>query len=145
VSRPVEGEGRPGAVAQEALPARTVGAVDADGGVEAEAAGALLGEHVVYGVGLEESAALEEAEDAALEDGGGGWGIVGGEVRRLVEADPVVDLGEDAVEYHDVKVEVGVEGGPEAVEEGDGAELGLGAGAGAAVSEAGADGAEQDA
>jgi hypothetical protein len=60
--------------------------VDAHGGVNAEAAGALPGEHVVYGVLIEEAAALEEAEDAALEDGRKGARVVGGEVRGLVEA-----------------------------------------------------------
>jgi hypothetical protein len=46
---------------------------------------------------------------------------------RLVEGDAaVVALGEDAVEDDDVEVEVGIEGGAEAVQEGDGAELGVG-------------------
>jgi hypothetical protein len=62
--------------------------VDAHGGVEAEAAGPLPGEHVVYGVLIEEPAALEEAEDAALEEGRKGACVVGGEVGGLVEADP---------------------------------------------------------
>jgi hypothetical protein len=66
-AKAVEGEGRAGAVAEEPLAAGAVGAVDADGGVDAETAGPLLGEHVVGGVRIEEAAALEEAEDAALE------------------------------------------------------------------------------
>ncbi len=141
----VEGEGRPGAVAEESLPAGAVRAVDTDGGVQAEAAGALPGEHVVHGVGFEEAAAVEEAEDAALEDGREGAGVVGGEVGGLVEADlAALGLGEDAVEDHDVEVEVGVEGGAEAVEEGDGADLSVGAGAGTVMPKAGADSAEQD-
>jgi hypothetical protein len=37
----------------------------------------------------------------------------------------VVALGEDAVEDDDVDVEVGIEGGAEAVQEGDSAELGV--------------------
>ena len=37
-------------------------------------------------------------------------GVVAGEVGGLVEADAVVGTGEDAVEDHDVEVEVGVEG-----------------------------------
>lgn len=67
--------GRPGsgatgheAVAKEALAAGGVGAVDADGGIEAESAGALPGEHVVDRVLLGEAAAVEEAEHAALEE-----------------------------------------------------------------------------
>jgi hypothetical protein len=140
----VEGEGRAGAVADEPLAAGAVGAVDADGGVEAEAAGPLPGEHVVDGVLIEEAAALEEAEHPALEDGREGASVVSGEVGSLVEAGLAVDLGEDAVEDHKVEVEVGVEGGAEAVEEGDGADPGVGTGAGAGVPQRGADGAEQD-
>jgi hypothetical protein len=79
----VEGEGGPGAVADEPLAAGAVGAVDSDGGVDAEPASSLPGEHVVYGVLIEEAAALEEAEDAALEDGRKGAGVVGGEVGGL--------------------------------------------------------------
>lgn len=50
-------------------------------------------------LGLEEAAALEKAEDAALEDGREGAGVVGGEVGGLMEADLAVrGPGEDAVE-----------------------------------------------
>jgi hypothetical protein len=118
--------------------------VNADGGVEAEAAGPLPREHVVDGVLIEEAAALEEAEHPALEDGREGAGVVSREVGSLVEAGLAVDLGEDAVEDHEVEVEVRVEGGAEAVEEGDGADLGVGGGAGAVVAQPGADGPEQD-
>ena len=53
-------------------------------------------------------------------------GVVGSQVRRFIEADgTVARLGEEAVEDHEVEVEVGVEGGAEAVEERDGAELGV--------------------
>jgi hypothetical protein len=139
-----EGEGRAGAVADEPLAAGAVGAVDADGGVDAESAGALPGEHVVYGVLIEEAAALEEAENAALEYGGEGGCVVGGQVGGLVETDPVVELDENAVEDHEVEVEVGIEGGAEAVKEGDGADLRVGSSAEAAAAQCGADGAEQD-
>lgn len=76
----VKGEGRPGAVAEEPLAACAVGAVAADGGIEAEATGALPGEHIVYGILLEEAAAVEEAEDAAQEDGFEDGDVVGREV-----------------------------------------------------------------
>jgi hypothetical protein len=140
----VEGERGSGAVAQQPLAASAVGAVNADGGVEAEAAGPLPREHVVDGVLIEEAAALEEAEHPALEDGREGAGVVSREAGSLVEAGLAVDLGEDAVEDHEVEVEVRVEGGAEAVEEGDGADLGVGGGAGAVVAQPGADGPEQD-
>jgi hypothetical protein len=76
--------------------------VDTDGGVQAEAAAALPGEHVLYGVLVEESAALEEAEDTALQGALEAERVVGREVRRLVEGDAaVVVLREDAVEDDD--------------------------------------------
>jgi hypothetical protein len=100
--------------------------MDANGRVEAEAAAGLPGEHVLYGVLVEEAAALEEAEHAALQRALEAADVVGREVRRLVEGDAaVVALGEDAVEDDDVEVEVRIEGGAEAVEERDGAELGV--------------------
>ena len=76
---------------------------------------------------VEQAAAPEEAEDTPLDGALKSVGVVGLEVRRLIEADgTVARLGEEAVEDHEVKVEVGVEGGAEAVQEGDGAELRVG-------------------
>jgi hypothetical protein len=140
----VEGEGRASAVADEPLAAGAVGALDAHCGVDAESAGALPGEHVVCGVHIEEVAALEEAEDAALEDGRECGYVIGGEVGGLVEAHLAVDFGENTVEDHEMEVEVGVEGGAEPVEEGDGTDLRVEASAGTAVSQGGPNGAEED-
>ena len=54
---------------------------------------------------IEEAAALEEGEDAALEDGREGAGVVGGAAGWFVEADVAVRaIGEDAVEDDDVEV-----------------------------------------
>ena len=104
---------------------------DADGGIQAEAAGGPPGEHVGDGVRVEQAAA-EEAEHAALNGALERVGVVGSQVRRFIEADgPVARLGEEAVEDDEVEVEVGVEGGAEAVQEGDGAQLGVRPGAGA--------------
>jgi hypothetical protein len=120
--------------------------MDADGGVEAEAAAGLPGEHVLDGVLVEQAAALEEAEHAALQRALEAEDVVGSEMGRLVEGDAaVVALGEDAVEDDDVEVEVGVEGGAEAVQEGDGAELGVARSGRAGAAQRGADAAEQDA
>jgi hypothetical protein len=89
--------------------------MDADGGVEAEAAAGLPGEHVLDSVLVEEAAALEEAEHAALQRALEAEHVVGREMGRFVEGDvAVVALGEDAVEDDDVEVEVRVEGGAEA-------------------------------
>ena len=95
---------------------------------------------------LEQAPAPEEAEHAALDGALESVGVVGSQVRRLSEADgPVARLCEEAVEDDEVEVEVGIEGGAEAVQEGDGAQLGVRPGAGAGAAERGADGAEQDA
>jgi hypothetical protein len=118
----------------------------ADGGVEAEAAAGLPGEHVFDGVLVEQAAALEEAEHTALQLALEAEDVVGRHMGRLVEGDAaVVALGKDAVEEYDVEMEVGIEGGAEAVQEGDGAELGLAGRGRAGAAQRGADGAEQDA
>jgi hypothetical protein len=91
--------------------------MDADGCVEAETAAGLPGEHVGDSVLVEEAAALEEAEYATLQRALEAKYVVGSEVRCLVEGDAaIVALGEDAVEDDDMEVEVGVEGGAEAVQ-----------------------------
>jgi len=63
----LEREGGSGAGAQEPLPAGVVVAGDADGGVEAEAAGRLPGEQVLERRLLEEAASQEETQDAAAQ------------------------------------------------------------------------------
>ena len=85
-------EGRACAVTEQPLTATPVSAVDADGGVQAEAAAALPGEHVLHGAQVEQAAPLEEAEDAALEERLEVMGVVACEVRSLVEADGAVRL-----------------------------------------------------
>jgi hypothetical protein len=85
----------------------------ADGGVEAEAAAGLPGEHVFDGVLVEQAAALEEAEHTALQLALEAEDVVGRHMGRLVEGDAaVVALVKDAVEDDDVEVEVGIQGGP---------------------------------
>ncbi len=79
--------------------------------------------------------------------------VIARKVRCLVEGDgAVVTLGEDAVEDDDVEVGVevvvgvgvGVEGRAEAVQEGDGAELGVAWSGRAGAAERGANGPQQD-
>ncbi|CAN5822684.1 hypothetical protein BH23GEM6_BH23GEM6_26630 [soil metagenome] len=112
--------------------------MDADRGIEDEAAVGLPREHVLDGVLVEECATPQRALEALH--------VVGREVRRPVEGDgAVVALGEDAVEDDEVEVEVGIEGGAEAVQEGDGAELGVAGSGRAGAQERGADAAKQDA
>jgi hypothetical protein len=60
---------------------------------------------------------------------------------HLLEADVAVGLGDDAVKDHEVEGEGGVRAAPKGVEEGDGADLGVGSGAdeGGGVREEGAE------
>jgi hypothetical protein len=100
-------EWRPGAVPEQPLAPGCIGAMDADGGVEAEAAAGPPGEHVFDGALVEQAAPLEEAEHAALQRTLQAEHVVGREMHRLVEGDAVVvAFGEDAVEEDDVEVEV---------------------------------------
>lgn len=70
-----------------------------------ETAAGLPGEHVLDGVLVEEAAAQEESEHAALQRELEAEHVVGREVRRLVEGDAaVVALGEDAVQDDEVEV-----------------------------------------
>ena len=144
----LKGKRGSGTVAQEALDAGTVVARDADGGIDAEPggherlsksasgsppalrsspAGALPGEHAL-GVGfVEKGVPTEVPEHTALNNALEVEPVVCVEQCRLVEAGgPVRDQGEDAVEDHEVEVEVWVEGRSEAVQEGHGAELSVG-------------------
>jgi hypothetical protein len=100
------------AVAQESLAAGAVVAADADGGVEAEAAGGLPGEHVLHGRLVEEVPAQEEAEHAAAERLLERVQVIGARIAGGVEAHGSVGLlGEEPVEDDEVEVEVGVERG----------------------------------
>ena len=127
-----EGEWGSGTVAGQTLDARTVVTPDADGGIDAEPHGTLpdspsAGARHALGIGLIEKAARTEVpEDAALNDALEIEPVAFTEQGRRVEADgPVGDRREDAVEDHEVEMEVWVESRPEAVQEGDGAELSI--------------------
>jgi hypothetical protein len=85
-----EGERRASAISQQPLSSDGVGATDANGRIEAEAAAGLSGEHVLDGVLVEEAAALEESEHAALQRALEAEDVVGREVCRLVEGDAAV-------------------------------------------------------
>jgi hypothetical protein len=105
----LEGEGWPGAVTDQPLDACPVVALDANGGVDAEAAGALPGEHAL-GIGLVEKAAgAEVPEHAALNDTLEVEPVGLVEQSRFVKEDGSVrGLGDDAVEDDEMKVKVGV-------------------------------------
>jgi hypothetical protein len=141
----LEGEGWPGAVTDQAFDARTVLTLDANGSVDAEAAGALPGEHAL-GIGLVEKAArVEVPEHAALDDTREVEPVVFVEDGGLIEADSSVGgLREEAVKDHEMEVEVGIEGRSESVQEGDGAELGIRGRAGTGGSERRTNGAQED-
>ena len=84
----------------------------------------------------------EVSEDATLKDALEPDPVPGLEEGRFVEESAtVVASREDAVEDDQVEVGMGVEGEAEAVQEADGAKLGVRGRAGAGVAERGADGA----
>jgi hypothetical protein len=142
----LQGERGPRTIAQQPFPAGTVGAMNAHSGIETEPAGRVPAEHVFHRGLVQEAATLEETEHAELDGALEGGGMVGGEVGGLVEADCTVRLfAEEPVEDHDVEVGVGVQGRAEAVQEGDGAQVGFGGGVRSGAAEPCADGAEQDA
>ena len=60
----VEGEGRPGTVADQALEAGSVVALDTDAGVEAKTTTVIPAEHILGFVGFEEAMATKKAEDS---------------------------------------------------------------------------------
>jgi hypothetical protein len=106
-----EGEGGPGAVAQESLPPGAVTSGDADRGIDAEAARRLPGEHVEGGGLVEQVAPPEEAEHAAAHPLLKPLDVAGAGLARLVEVDRTIGIfREEAVEDDQVEVEVGVEG-----------------------------------
>jgi hypothetical protein len=111
-----ECEGRAGTVAEETLDPDSVVGLDAHGSVDAEAAGALPGEHA-GGVSLvEECVATEVAEGASLRGGFELAYVIGGQLVGLVKLDlAVAGLAEDTVEDDEMIVRVDVEGGAEAV------------------------------
>ena len=122
-----ERERGPGTVTNEPLDARAVLALDAYGGIDAEPAGALPGEHVVRVGFVEEAAAGEQSQDAALHGGFELLDALRAQLAGLVEARVVIGrlgLGEHAVEDDEVEVGMDVEGGAEPMEEADGSELG---------------------
>lgn len=59
-------EGRSGTIAEQALDARAVITLDADGGIDAEAAGSLPGEHTLGIDLIEQAVRAEVSENAAL-------------------------------------------------------------------------------
>jgi hypothetical protein len=128
-----------------ALEARSVLALDAHGGVDAEPTGALPGEHVV-GVDLvEEATASEVSQDAALRGGVEALDVLGAQLDGLVEADlAIAERGEHAVEHDEVVVGVDVEGGAEPTEDADASELRPAGRSGARASERGLDHPQKD-
>jgi hypothetical protein len=105
----------PGTVADKPLDAGAVLALDAHGGIDAEPTGALPGEHVVRVGFVEEAAASEQSQDAALHGGFEVLDVLGAHFGGLVEPDvmiaPMGTHGEQAVEDDEVEVGVDVEGG----------------------------------
>ncbi len=115
----LEREGWPGTVAEEALEAGAVVALDAHGGVDAEATGSLPREHVEGVELIEEPVGAEVSEHATLKDALEPCPVLGLEERRFMEASltvvTAVASGEDAVEDGPGDVRVVMQEGPEAL------------------------------
>jgi hypothetical protein len=148
---PLEGEGRAGTVAQEALEAGTVVTLDAHGSVDAEPTGSLPGEHVAGVELIEQPVGAEVPKHATLNDALEPDPVLGLEEAGFVKVSlcvvaPVAPVasGEDAVEDDQVEVEVWVQGRAEAVQEADSAGLGLGGRTGTCVAKRGPDRAQED-
>jgi hypothetical protein len=111
----LEGEGWAGTIAQEALEAATVIALDAHGSIDAEATGALPGEHVAGVELVEQPVGAEVPKHAPLNDALEPDPVLGLEEAGFVKVSlpvvtPVVS-GEDAVDNDQVEVKVRVQRG----------------------------------
>ena len=88
--KPVKGKGRARAVAEQSFDAGSVVALDAYGGVDAEATGALPGEHAV-GVGfIEQAVGTEAAKHTTLDDPLELEPVVGLKESGLMELDLII-------------------------------------------------------
>ncbi len=117
---PLESERRPGTVANQALEAGSVMALDTDARVEAKPTTVIPAEHILGFVGFEEAMATKMAKDSfayrmleALQE-------LGGEIGSFVEVEawsrgfvvPVsIDSLEESIDDGQVKVEMGIETG----------------------------------
>jgi hypothetical protein len=124
---PVQREGGAGTVADQALETGAVMGRDTDRPVEAEASGCSPCAHVGGLSRIEEAVADEEPKHPVLNERGEGASGVGVEPPAAVEGEGALVVAcEEAVEDDEVQMEMGVEAGAEAVQEGDGAEGGIG-------------------
>jgi hypothetical protein len=102
-------------------------------------------EHVGSDVVFDQAASHEEAQHAALDDSLDVLDVLRAEPSRLMEAErAVIALPEEAIEHHDMEVEVRIERTAEAVRERYSTERGIGRGIRAGVAQGRADGAQQD-
>jgi hypothetical protein len=130
---PVESEGRSGTIPNESFQPGAVGSLDTDAGVEAEPATVIPGQHVLGVVGLQEAVAAEMPQDpgadrvleALKELVGEGCGFLeteaSGWIGRVLIRTLLAPL-EEPIGDAQMKVEVGVQGGAETMEEADGPE-----------------------
>jgi len=149
----LESEGRPGTVADQALEAGSVVALDTDAGVEAKTTTVIPAEHILGFVGFEEAMATKMAEDSfayrvleALQE-------LGRESGGFVEAEPVGRVGgirfridplKESIDDGQVKVEMGIETGAEPMQETHGSYRGRGRRRGAGFLQGGMERPEED-
>ena len=151
--KPLESEGGPGTVADQALEAGSVMALDTDAGVEAKTTAVIPAEHILGFVGFEEAMATKMAEDSfayrvleALQE-------LGRESGGFVEAEVVGRVGgirfridplKESIDDGQVEVEMGIETGAEAVQEAHSAHGGGSWSRGTGLPQGGMEGPQQD-
>ena len=124
-TQPFQREGRPGAVAQQALQAQAIVRFDAHAGIERETPTVIPGAHRRGVFAFEHSAAGENAQQTVAHLGlnlGDGFGT---DAPGFVKAHAACAIGlENPLDHDAVEVDVGIEQGAEAVDEGDRADPG---------------------
>ena len=123
-----EGEGGPGAVANESFEAGAVCGLDTNAGVETETAAVIPGEHILGLVGFQEPVTAEVPQhpfsdgllEALQELGGEGCGFVEAEAGVRVgraRIRVILERLDEPVHNAQMEMEVGIEAGAEAMEE----------------------------
>jgi hypothetical protein len=152
---PFESKRWSGTIPNQPFQPLPVGGLDTDAGVQAEAATVIPREHILCLMGLQEAVATEMPQDPGAdrvletlqEFGGEGGGFVEAEAGCRAGRDLIrllLDLLEEPIHDADVVMEVGIEGGAEAMEEADGSEGGCSWSGGTGLPESGLEGPKEN-
>ena len=132
-----QGKGRPGAVAQQALQAWPVVPLDAHAGVEGETSAMLPLAHGLGVFPFEQIAPAQRPQQTGADPDLDFRQRFGAEGARFVKLRAAGRIGlEHALDHDAVKMQVGIEQGAKAVDEGDGADAGVRTGTRTALADA---------